>query len=86
MRVHSEEIPRPRLQGGKRDMPNEETPRATVAGNLLVIEPEVDRARRIEEYTPLYKRYDDVVRISRVYCKPEQLKEAQVLLGSNPTT
>ena len=34
--------------------------RATIAP-LLVLEPEMNRARRIEDYTPLYQRYEDVV-------------------------
>ena len=47
---------------------------------LLVIEPELNRVSRIEEYTPLYRRFEDVVALSRVFCKPEHLKRAQALL------
>ena len=50
---------------------------------LLVIEPELKRTSRIEDYTPLYRRFSDVVGVSRVFCKPEQLEQARRLLGSN---
>jgi hypothetical protein len=48
---------------------------------LLVVEPELGRVSRIEEYTPLYRRYEDVVALSRVYCEPEQLRRARALLA-----
>ena len=48
---------------------------------LLVIEPEISRIRRIEEYTPLYRRFQDVVAVSRVYCRPNALTEARRLLA-----
>ena len=47
---------------------------------LLVVEPEIKRVRRVEEYTPLYRRFEDVVRISRIYCKPEHHARARELL------
>ena len=47
---------------------------------LMVIEPELGRARRIEEYTPLYERFQDSVALTRVYCRPDQLTEARGLL------
>jgi uncharacterized protein len=49
---------------------------------LLVIEPELKRVSRIEEYTPLYRRFEDVVALSRVFCKPEHLDRARPLLAS----
>ena len=48
---------------------------------LLVLEPEMGRMRRIEEYTPLYRRFEDVVGVSRVYCHPEHLERAKGCLG-----
>ncbi|MBI5507979.1 MAG: HD domain-containing protein [Deltaproteobacteria bacterium] len=51
---------------------------------LLVLEPELNRVRRIEEYTPLYRRFEDAVALSRVFCKPEQLPQARSLLGPHP--
>ncbi|OGQ90073.1 MAG: hypothetical protein A2289_13520 [Deltaproteobacteria bacterium RIFOXYA12_FULL_58_15] len=47
---------------------------------LLVVEPEVGRVQRIEDYTPLYRRFDDVVALSRVYCRPDQLQKARTYL------
>ncbi len=47
---------------------------------LLVIEPEIGRVSRIEDYTPLYRRFDETVALSRVYCRPEQLDRARALL------
>jgi len=48
---------------------------------LLVIEPEMQRTSRIEDYTPLYRRFADAVALSRVFCRPEQLSAARRLLG-----
>lgn len=48
---------------------------------LLVLEPEMHRMRRVEDYTPLYRRFEDVVGVSRVYCRPEHLERARKLLG-----
>lgn len=48
---------------------------------LLVVEPERNRMSRIEEYTPLYRRFDDVVAVSRVYCRPEQIGVARGVLA-----
>lgn len=49
---------------------------------LLVVERELGRVRRIEDYTPLYRRFEDVVAVSRVYCEPEQVARARALLAS----
>jgi uncharacterized protein len=49
---------------------------------LLVVEPEVGRTSRIEDYTPLYKRFQEPVALSRVYVKPEQLEQARRLLAA----
>ena len=49
---------------------------------LLVVEPEIGRVRRIEEYTSLYRRFDEVVGVSRVYCRPEDLEGARRVLGA----
>lgn len=48
---------------------------------LLVLEPELGRVSRIEEYTPLYRRFEDVVGLSRIYCHPEQTADARALLN-----
>ena len=55
--------------------------RATIAP-LLVLEPEMKRARRIEDYTPLYQRFEDVVGLSRLYCKPEHFDRARACLDA----
>lgn len=47
---------------------------------LLVLEPEMHRTRRVEEYTPLYQRFEDVVGVSRIYCKPEHYERARACL------
>ena len=49
---------------------------------LLVIEPERNRVSRIEDYTPLYRRFDEAVAVSRVYCKPEHLELAKKVLAT----
>lgn len=48
---------------------------------LLVVEPEMGRTRRIEEYTPLYKRFQEVVGVSRIYCKPDDYARARQCLA-----
>lgn len=47
---------------------------------LMVIEPERQRISRIEDYTPLYRRFTDVTSVSRVYCKPDQLEQAREVM------
>ena len=49
---------------------------------LLVIEPELKRVRRIEDYTPLYKRFEGVVGVSRVFCEPSRFEDALTILRS----
>jgi len=48
---------------------------------LLVLEPEVHRISRIEDYTPLYRRFDDELEVSRVFCEPSRIAEARKMLG-----
>jgi HD superfamily phosphohydrolase len=48
---------------------------------LLMVEPEKGRTRRIEEYTPLYRRFADFVGISRIYCLPEHLEIGRGVLA-----
>ncbi|MEK7704614.1 MAG: HD domain-containing protein [Myxococcota bacterium] len=53
---------------------------------LLVLERERGRVQRIEDYTPLYRRFEDVVALSRIYCHPDQLERAkQVLAATRPS-
>ena len=47
---------------------------------ILVWEPELNRVSRIQDYTPLYSRFSDVVGIYRIFCHPEDLERAQALL------
>ena len=54
---------------------------ATRSSPLLVLEPEVGRLSRIEDYTPLYKRFSDVVGVSRVFCRPDQLEQARRIVA-----
>jgi uncharacterized protein len=49
---------------------------------LLVLEPEVGRVSRVEDYTPLYRRFSDVVGVSRVFCRPDQLELARKLVAA----
>lgn len=44
---------------------------------LMVLEPERGRLRRIDVYTPLYRRFEEAARVARVYCKPEDLTRAR---------
>lgn len=47
---------------------------------LIVIERERGRMRRIEDYTPLYKRFQEAVAVERIYCRPEHLQKARDVL------
>ena len=47
---------------------------------ILVWEPELNRVSRIQDYTPLYSRFSDVVGIYRIFCHPEDLERAKALL------
>ncbi len=49
---------------------------------LMVLEPEVGRIQQIQDYTSLYKRFDDVVGVSRIYCRPEQALQAKKIIGT----
>lgn len=48
---------------------------------LMVIERERGRLRRIEDYTPLYHRFQEAVAVERIYCKPEHLGTAREILA-----
>ncbi len=48
---------------------------------LMVIERERGRFRRIEDYTPLYRRFQEAVAVERIYCKPEHLPTAREILA-----
>ncbi len=48
---------------------------------LLVVEREIDRITRIEDYTPLYRRFQGEIGVSRVFCKPQHYKRARKLLA-----
>jgi uncharacterized protein len=52
---------------------------------LLVVEPERGRVSRVEDYTPLYRRFVDVVALTRVYCRPDQLEQARQLIKPDDT-
>jgi HD superfamily phosphohydrolase len=47
---------------------------------LYVHDRHTDRLTPIVEYTPLYKRYADAVRIDRIYCDDNRYPEAQAIL------
>jgi HD superfamily phosphohydrolase len=48
---------------------------------LIVLEPELGRQRRVEDYTPLYRRFEDVAGIVRIYCHPDHYPRARQLLA-----
>ena len=48
---------------------------------LMVLEPEVGRIQRIQDYTSLYRRFDDVVGVTRIYCRPDQAQQAKKIIG-----
>ena len=54
----------------------------TQSNRLLVIEPEVGRISRIEDYTPLYKRFEEVVGVERLFCDPADHEKAKKVLAS----
>jgi len=47
---------------------------------LLVLEPELERISRIEDYTPLFRRFEQEAEVSRVYCLPTDLSRAREIL------
>ena len=47
---------------------------------ILVWEPELNRLSRIQDYTPLYSRFSDVVGIYRIFCHPNDTERARTLL------
>lgn len=47
---------------------------------LLVVEPEIGRVSRIEDYSPLYRRFEDDIGVSRVFCKPSDLQRAREIM------
>jgi hypothetical protein len=49
---------------------------------LRVIEPERNRVHRMDEYTPLYRRFEDNAAVSRIFCRPEHYRQARTLLKS----
>ena len=54
--------------------------KAHTSSPLLVLEPELERISPIEEYTSLYKRFEDVVGLCRYYCQPDQFPQAKNIL------
>ena len=52
---------------------------------LLVVEPDIQRVRRVDAYTPLYRRFEEVVDIARIYCAPEDLPRARQCLAATRT-
>ncbi len=49
--------------------------------SLYVYDHDVQMATPVAEYTPLYHRYAQAVRLTRFYCQPEQIKEARDLVS-----
>jgi hypothetical protein len=52
-----------------------------VAAPIYVV-PAVGPERRIEDYTPLYKRYAEKLALYRVYCRPDRFERARKLLDA----
>ena len=50
----------------------------------IYVVPPVGPHRRIDEYTPLFKRYAEKLLLYRVYCTPERYDEARHLLSQGP--
>ena len=48
---------------------------------LYVLDAHAGSVTPIERYTPLYQRYTGAVRLSRIYCLPEQAQEAHELVA-----
>jgi hypothetical protein len=48
---------------------------------LFVIDPHASTTTPIAQYTPLYQRYAGALRLSRIYCVPEQAERARSLVG-----
>jgi hypothetical protein len=44
------------------------------------VEPEAKRSMRIDEYTPLYRRFAEGAQVSRIYCHPDDHDQARTLL------
>jgi hypothetical protein len=60
--------------------PNERT--ANLAASPIFVVPTVGPHRRIEKYTPLFKRYAEKSRLYRVYCHPDRFEEAKALVSA----
>lgn len=50
---------------------------------LRVVEPERNRVHRMDDYTPLYRRFEENVAVSRVFCRPEHHPKARALLQAS---
>ncbi len=48
---------------------------------LYVHDPHADTVTPIESYTPLYQRYAGAVRLSRIYCLPEQAQKSREIVA-----
>jgi hypothetical protein len=55
---------------------------ANLAANPIFVVPTVGPHRRIDEYTPLFKRYAEKSRLYRVYCHPDRFEEAKALVSA----
>lgn len=51
---------------------------------LKVVEPERNRVRSIEAYTPLFRRFDRSVNLVRLYCRPDDVARARQILTLRP--
>lgn len=51
---------------------------------LKVLEPERNRVRNIEAYTPLFRRFDRSVNLVRLYCRPSEVDRARKILALRP--
>ncbi len=48
---------------------------------LYISDTSSGRLTEVARYTPLYERYGDALRLSRIYVRPDQLEEARALLA-----
>ncbi len=49
--------------------------------SLYVVDPATGLRTPVAEYTPLYKRYAEAIRLTRLYCRPDQTAEAREIVA-----
>jgi HD superfamily phosphohydrolase len=49
--------------------------------SLFIVDPATGVRTPVAEYTPLYQRYEQAIRLTRIYCRPDQAAQARALVS-----